>query len=88
MYHYRGSSGDPYTEATIHADEECIDGPARPIADSTVESVEDELDFCGECVGNASDSGDGGEPDNADTCQEVMDNGEICGRDRPCRYHD
>lgn len=23
-----------------------------------------------------------------DTCQEIKGNGEVCGRDRPCRYHD
>ncbi|QLG62827.1 hypothetical protein [Halorarum salinum] len=26
--------------------------------------------------------------DGPDQCQTVMDNGEVCGRDRPCQYHD
>jgi len=87
MYHYRGSTGDSFMDATIHADEECIDGQARPIADSTVEAVEADLDFCGECVGNGSKSDDGGEPEAESTCEVVMNNGEVCGRDLPCSYH-
>lgn len=28
------------------------------------------------------------EADESDTCTEVMSSGEVCGRDRPCQYHD
>jgi hypothetical protein len=26
--------------------------------------------------------------DGPDTCQVVKNDGEVCGRDRPCRFHD
>lgn len=52
QYYYRGRSGEPFVEATVHADRECPnltdDEPVRPIAGSTVERAEVEL--CPECT--------------------------------------
>lgn len=31
---------------------------------------------------------DGSEGEGADTCEETKNDGEVCGRDRPCQYHD
>jgi hypothetical protein len=43
-----------------------------------VEST-DGLDACSACVDDADPSG---------TCDVVKSDGEVCGRDRPCSYHD
>jgi hypothetical protein len=42
----------------------------------------DGLDPCPHCV----EAGDDG--DETETCTEVKSDGEVCGRDRPCPYHD
>lgn len=31
--------------------------------------------------------GDGADAGDAGTCQEVKNDGEVCGRDLPCQYH-
>lgn len=35
-----------------------------------------------ESTADAADDVDAG------TCQEITNNGDVCGRDRPCQYHD
>jgi hypothetical protein len=74
MYYYTGRSGDRFTDATIHADRACCPEPSRPIAESSLRS---DADFCPDCTGASSD-----------TCEVEKSDGEICGRERPCRYHD
>lgn len=74
MYYYRGRSGDSFTDATIHADADCCPDPTRPIADSSLRS---DADFCPDCTDASSG-----------TCEVEKSDGEICGRERPCRYHD
>ena len=61
-YYYSGRSGDPLSDATLHADPEChhllnADGGVRPVADSTVEALDDP-DYCGVCC-DVDDDGDG-----------------------------
>jgi len=67
-YYYSGRSGDPLSDATLHADPEChhllnADGGVRPVADSTVEALDD-ADYCGVCCEvDDGDDGDGEEDD-------------------------
>lgn len=63
-----------YSDVTIHADRNCPDGPTR----AAPGSVDGEP--CPECMDNESDE----EPE---TCQVVKADGEVCGREKPCRYH-
>lgn len=73
-YYFAGRQGDPVVEKTLHTDRDCpeLGGPVRLLADS---SAPDDADRCPEC----SDVG---------TCTVVKSDGEECGRDRPCPYHD
>lgn len=117
MTHYfEGRSGDSFADATLHATDDCaeLDGPVRPLADS---SVPDDATMCGECsdVEDADESevlhaeGDAGPDAGTETdadgaictcdvgeacdrcggdCPEVKTDDEVCGRERPCPYHD
>lgn len=80
-YYYSGRSGDSYVEATVHADLTCpdlpLDPPPRPINPDSVEQAAG-VTYCPECTTV-------GEPD---TCQVVKQDGEVCGREKPCPYHD
>ena len=83
-YHYAGRSGDPFVGATILASDDCAalsEGVlVRPIADATVDSLDDEaVDWCPTCT-------DRGEP-GPETCETVKSDGEVCGRELPCPYH-
>ena len=56
-YYYQGRSGDPFEDATIHESSVCCPDPARPIAESTVDSLDDP-EWCPDCIpfGDDSDS--------------------------------
>lgn len=61
-YYYSGRSGDALSDKTLHADPECYhlqnaDGGVRPVADSTVESLE-KPDYCGVCCDVGDDDED------------------------------
>jgi len=92
-HYYSGRNGDSFTDATIHGSKHCseLEEPIRPLADSTVESIE--ADRCPECAGGVqteSESSDdeSNETEEPGTCEVVMSNGDVCGRERPCGYHD
>jgi len=92
MKYYHGSSGDSFADATLHDTDRCdrLEEPSRPLADSSVEALEDP-DLCPECHGDAAadaEDGDGGDSEGSDTCMVEKSDGELCGRDRPCPYHD
>jgi len=76
-YYYVGGNGDSFVDAVIHADADCPDDDTRPIADSTVDSID--ANFCPECVdtpdGKDSDPGDG-DMQNADA-EQLIEQG-IC----------
>jgi len=60
-YYLSGRSGASLTENTLHNDDECghlrnSEGGVRPVADSTVASLDDP-DKCGSCC-DVSDDGD------------------------------
>jgi len=84
MYYFSGRAGESYLDKEIHAERECIDGPSVHIPDEVVDEQEADLSFCPDCTGNSNDSDDGGE---SETCEVVMNNGEVCGRELPCSYH-
>jgi len=70
-YYYSGRSGDPLSDVTLHADPEChhllnADGGVRPVADSTVEALDDP-DYCGVCCDTDDDTdGDDGDESEAE----------------------
>jgi len=89
-YYLSGESGDSYLGATIHHDEECDDleaapGHTRPVGEASIDAHEAEVEFCEACEPVGNGSADGGD---AGTCDVVKNDGEVCGRDRPCPYHD
>jgi len=78
--YYSGTSGDPFTEATIHTSDDCEvladePGNVRPIAESSTDTGG--LSWCSECA-----------TDSPETCDVVKGDGDVCGRERPCPYHD
>jgi len=80
--------GDTITDKTAHDDRGCAeagDRPARP--DSTSRVEREDMDLCSDCVGNGDGSDGGGDGEPA-TCDVVKNDGEVCGRERPCPYHD
>jgi len=82
-YYAALESGDSWTGATLHTDRDCTDDHLTPLRAEAIDT--DECDLCGDCAGNSSDSGTGGD---SGTCDVVKQDGDICGRDRPCPYHD
>jgi len=80
--YYSGRDGDPFTDAVMHATRDCpelqaADGSARPVADETV-ALLDAVAWCPECASDRA----------TETCAVEKADGEICGRERPCPYHD
>jgi hypothetical protein len=79
-YFINAESGDSIEGRTVHDERDCADdagdGHARPIGDSHVDG---ETDRCPDCAGGSDDPA---------TCDAVKSDGDICGRSRPCRYHD
>lgn len=76
----------PTTTYEIEAPDEC------PECGAQVELVSPPIGYeCRDCMREftLAEVNDEGEvaTDDVDTCQEVMTNGEICGRDLPCQYH-
>lgn len=82
-YYYTGRSGDSFVGATVHANRDCADDPTRPLAESTVESAD--VTLCPECTDAEPEDKDATDED---TCQEDLSDGGVCGRERPCPYHD
>lgn len=85
-YYYAGRDGDSFTDATIHTDQACADGEredasARPISGASLSDP----DLCGECAGGDTTDDDGGD---GGVCTVTKSDGEECGRERPCPYHD
>jgi len=81
QYWFDGETGGTVS-GPFHKGRDCseLDGRGRPVQESVLEL--DSVELCPECNPLSIDSdGDSG------TCTEVMDNGEVCGRDLPCRYH-
>jgi hypothetical protein len=78
-YYINAESGDRIRGRTVHEVRECADsagdGCAHPIGDSHVDA---ESDYCPDCTDAAE----------SDLCEAVKSDGEVCGRSRPCRYHD
>jgi len=90
-WYYNGRSGDPIDDATLHDDRDCAEASgaasARPIHPDSVDV--DTADLCGECVPLSSAANDDSDStSDGETCDVVKGDGEVCGRDRPCRYHD
>lgn len=57
---------------------------------SSITQVRDDA-FSEDSVSEASDSdseADNNEEDKISKCPEVKSDGEVCGRERPCPYHD
>jgi len=81
-YYYNGG---PFDGATIHRSKHCseLEDP-KPLSESTVESIEP--DQCPECAGGVQTESESS--DEPETCEVVMSNGDVCGRERPCGYHD
>ena len=81
QFWYEGSSGES-PSGPYHTRRDCddLDGEIRPIAESV---LPEDAERCGLCTPLESGSDGGGE-----TCTVEMNSGEICGRDRPCPYHD
>lgn len=90
-YYAAVRDGDPITEATVHATEDCPElresslSP-RPIRQGMVDAADP--DRCAECTGNGGDSSDGGDDELSGTCSVEKSDGDVCGRERPCPYHD
>jgi len=69
------------------------DGDGRVTEDRTYygDRDHDDLDGCLDVRGTYNPPGDaelvGGESD-AETCDVVKADGDVCGRDKPCPYHD
>ena len=79
----------PTTALDIDADDNCPECDARLSLVSPPHGYE--CDGCGReyhIEGDSSDGGDEAAQNGAETCQVKMTNGEICGRDKPCQYHD
>jgi catabolite regulation protein CreA len=65
-HYYSGRSGEAIAENTLHDTDDChhllnADGGVRPVADSTVEALDDP-DYCGVCC-DVDDAGDDGDED-------------------------
>lgn len=82
QYYFHGTDGEPFVGKTFHYRSDCedLDDPKRVIDES---SVPDDADLCRTCnpLGNQSDGG-------TETCEVELSAGGICGRERPCPYHD
>jgi len=74
-YYFEGRSGESFTDKTLHADYGCpkLGESVRLLAESSVTA---EQPRCPECT------------DTEDTCEVVKADDEVCGRERPCPYHD
>lgn len=76
-YYYAVRETDSYSDVTLHADRNCPDGPVRAAPDSV------DGERCPDCTDAEA------EPGEPDTCQVELSTGDgVCGRDRPCPYHD
>jgi len=84
-YYAALESGDSWTGATLHTDRDCTDEHLTPLRADAIDA--DECELCPDCAGNGSDSGGGGDDEPA-TCDVVKNDDEVCGRERPCPYHD
>lgn len=73
---YHGRSGDSFTDATIHADRDCpdLDAPTMPVTAGVLDDID--ADRCPAC-----------DPEADDTCDVLKNDGDVCGRSLPCRYH-
>lgn len=72
--YYAVRETEHYADVTLHADRACPDGPVRAAPDSV------DGEHCPECT----DAGEN-EPE---TCVVELSAGGICGREKPCPYHD
>jgi len=80
-YYAAVRSGDRYDETDLHEAFLCdaIDDDAPTPRPVTVAEDRDDLRYCGECT----------DRENApETCDVIKNDGEVCGRERPCPYHD
>lgn len=80
--------GGPFAEATIHRSKHCseLESP-KPLSERTVDDID--ANRCSACAGGVqTESETEDENDEPETCEVVMSNGEVCGRERPCGYHD
>jgi len=80
MRHRYYYDGGPFADATVHRSKDCpeLETP-HPLADSTVEDID--ADQCSECMGSELS-------EESETCEVVKSDGEVCGRERPCHYHE
>jgi len=65
-YYYHGRSGDSFEEATIHESSVCCPDPARPIAESTVDSLT-APEWCPDCTPFGDDSDSDLEPSESES---------------------
>jgi len=75
-YYAALESGDSWIGATLHTKRDCTDEHLTPLSGDVIDT--DETTWCGEC----------GPHEDVGTCDEVKSDGEVCGRDLPCPYHD
>jgi hypothetical protein len=93
-YYAALGNGDSWLGATIHEQASCPTLPeagVRPLGEASVDARADEVDWCPTCDAREAtfrevDADDDAEP--TGTCDVVKNDGEVCGRDRPCQYHD
>jgi hypothetical protein len=71
------ANGESYLGATIHRRRDCPDANTRPVGKPSVDSHAADVTYCPDCTDRGTD-----------TCEVVKADGEVCGRDRPCAYHD
>jgi len=77
-YYAAVGSGNSWTGATLHIERDCTDEHLTPLSADAIDV--EACEFCPDCAGG------GGEP--TGTCDVVKGDGDVCGRDRPCPYHD
>ena len=75
----------PTTALDIDADDNCPECDARLSLVSPPHGYE--CDGCGREYHIEGDASDGGDETDSATCETVMSNGEVCGRELPCQYH-
>lgn len=77
QYYYSGRSGESFVGERVHVTRECPELPTlpepRPIEGDVINRAS--VERCPECF-------------DLNSCDVTMSNGETCGRDRPCPYHD
>lgn len=79
-YYYEGRDGASFTDATLHHREDCdeLGEPVRPIAEKSVEGMDDP-DLCPECapLDSGSESDTGGDDGEEQSIGDMIEDG-VC----------